>query len=72
MDRQIDVETLRATLKAMARADLLEVSKEADLSHSTVDKFRRGLIKEPGVFKVQALLKAVSEHAKRAKRKATA
>jgi transcriptional regulator with XRE-family HTH domain len=59
MDNPIDVETLRATLRAMVWSELKEVALEAGLKVSTVDKIRRGLSREPGVFKVQALQRAL-------------
>jgi hypothetical protein len=59
MESQIDIEGLRARLKAMSRADVLELAKAAELSPSTVQKFRSGVITEPGGFKVQALVSAL-------------
>lgn len=54
-----EVDTLRATLRGLAWKDLQEVAHSAGLSPSTVDKIRRGLSKEPGVFKIQALQQAL-------------
>jgi transcriptional regulator with XRE-family HTH domain len=59
MDKPNDVEALRETLRGMPWQDLQEVAHSAGLSPSTVDKIRRGISKEPGVFKVQALLRAL-------------
>lgn len=60
MDNQIDVEALRATLRAMTRGEVIRIAAAAEVPASTVQKFRGGHINEPGAFKVQALMKALA------------
>jgi hypothetical protein len=61
MDTPTDVESLRAALKAMARKDVLKLCARANVSASTIQKFRSGLIDEPGANKVLALIGALAE-----------
>lgn len=69
MDKAIvDVETLRARLKGMTRAEARRIAIKAGLKCSTVEKFRGGHITEPGAFKVQALVAALSEPARKAQK----
>lgn len=59
MDRQIDVEKLRAQLKAMPRARVLELADKASVARSTAEKFRLGHIEELGSFKLERLANAM-------------
>lgn len=55
METIIDVEALRARLKALSRADARRVAVGAGLACSTVEKFRLNRIKEPKVSKLEKL-----------------
>lgn len=59
MDRQIDVEALRAKLKAMPWAEAMRLADAAKVSRATTTHFRMGRIAELGGFKVQALRDAL-------------
>jgi predicted transcriptional regulator len=61
MEIPTDVESLRAALKAMARKDVLKLCARAGVSASTIQKFRAGLIDEPGASKVLALIAAIAQ-----------
>lgn len=63
MDTPTDLEGLQATLKVMARKDVLELCKRANVSASTIQKFRAGIITELGGIKALALLAAMRERA---------
>lgn len=63
MDTPTDVESLRAALKGMARKDVLRLCASANLRPSTVQKFRAGLITDPGAAKVLALIAAIQREA---------
>jgi hypothetical protein len=63
MDTSIDVEALRAKLKAMSRAEVRSVAIAAGLACSTVEKFRLDRIAEPRLSKLQKLDAALREKA---------
>jgi hypothetical protein len=72
MDSQTDVEALREKLKAMPRKEVLQLCARAQVSASTVQKFRANLITEPGANKVLALIAALKAPRTKAKAKAAA
>lgn len=61
MDNLIDVEAVRATLKAMPRPEALQLAEKAGVAIPTAEKFRNGHIKELGGSKLAALLNALNE-----------
>lgn len=60
MDSPIDVEDLRAKLRAMSRAEARKIAIAAGLACSTVEKFRLSHINEPRMSKLQKLSTALS------------
>jgi transcriptional regulator with XRE-family HTH domain len=71
MDLQIDLEQLRARLRAMKRPEVLQLALKAGVPHSTVEKFRNGHTDEPRLSKLRALTAALGTP-RRKSRKTTA
>lgn len=61
MDKQIDLEALRARLAQMSRAEARELAIKAGLKCSTVEKFRLGHIKEPRLSKLEKIRAALGK-----------
>jgi hypothetical protein len=63
MDTLIDLEAIRLKLRNLSRQEVLRIAGEAQISPSTLQKFRAGIIKEPGFGKVAALIGVMSKDA---------
>lgn len=60
MDQQINIEALRAALQSMTRGQARALAVVADLSPSTVEKFRLNHIKELKFTKLRKLFVALA------------
>jgi transcriptional regulator with XRE-family HTH domain len=56
----LDVESLRAKLRELSRKEARAIALKADLSPSTIEKFRLGHILEPRIGKLRALADALA------------
>lgn len=59
MDKLNELEVVRQKLKDLPRSKVLLIADAAQISPSTLQKFRAGIIREPGFGKVTALLAAM-------------
>jgi transcriptional regulator with XRE-family HTH domain len=68
VNEKLDIESMRATLKALKRSEVLDIAAKAGIKPSTLSKFRSNHITDPSASKLVALHAELMKRARKSRK----